>query len=132
MSKFNSGDKVIVKFKNTSYQYWDPVMDNLVGQEVTYFKPIGTNNCFILHDSGIDQYYSSGTHENGWYITEVCLELVCSIGSIKQDTTDHIYSSGSSIPQCPRCNGKLIKKEAEEPFTGKKYMIDKCKDCGWC
>jgi hypothetical protein len=33
---------------------------------------------------------------------------------------------------CPRCNGKLIKKEAEEPFTGKKYSIDKCKNCGWC
>jgi len=33
---------------------------------------------------------------------------------------------------CPRCNGKLVKKEAEEPFTGKKYSIDKCQDCGWC
>ena len=44
-------------------------------------------------------------------------------------------SSNSMMPSnngCPRCNGKLIKKEAEEPFTGKKYMIDKCQDCGWC
>ena len=37
-----------------------------------------------------------------------------------------------TISSCPRCSGELIKKEAEEPFTGKKYMIDKCQDCGWC
>ena len=40
--------------------------------------------------------------------------------------------SVATISSCPRCNGKLIKKEAEEPFTGKKYMIDKCQSCGWC
>jgi hypothetical protein len=38
----------------------------------------------------------------------------------------------TNISFCPRCNGELIKKESEEPFTGRKYMIDKCKDCGWC
>ena len=41
-------------------------------------------------------------------------------------------SAAIIVFKCPRCNGKLIKKEAEEPFTGKKYTIDKCKDCGWC
>jgi len=33
---------------------------------------------------------------------------------------------------CPRCGGKLIKKIAQEPFTGKDYTIDKCQSCGWC
>jgi hypothetical protein len=37
-----------------------------------------------------------------------------------------------NISFCPRCNGELIKKESEEPFTGRKFIIDKCKDCGWC
>ena len=45
-------------------------------------------------------------------------------------TTKVMGTAGSSV--CPRCNGALIKKEAEEPFTGKKYMIDKCSSCGWC
>jgi hypothetical protein len=45
-------------------------------------------------------------------------------------TTKVMGTAGSSV--CPRCNGALFKKEAEEPFTGKKYMIDKCSSCGWC
>jgi hypothetical protein len=45
---------------------------------------------------------------------------------------EEIHTSIKTILSCPRCNGELVNKEAEEPFTGKKYMIDKCKDCGWC
>jgi hypothetical protein len=39
-------------------------------------------------------------------------------------------TSGSSV--CPRCNSALVKKEVVAPFTGEKYMINKCKKCGWC
>jgi hypothetical protein len=44
----------------------------------------------------------------------------------------HDIISTKQSNSCPRCNGELIKKIAQEPFTGKEYTIDKCKDCGWC
>ena len=127
MSNFKQGDKVIIKFKDKNYIHWHPFMDNLVGQEVEYFCEghfiIGT--CFVLHPSGIDQGIGGGW-ARGWYITECCLELVSSSNKVST------FSKTSTDPMCPRCNGKLIKKEAEEPFTGKKYMIEKCQSCGWC
>jgi hypothetical protein len=45
---------------------------------------------------------------------------------------EKISMVSKTILSCPRCNGELIKKIAQEPFTGKDYTIDKCKDCGWC
>ena len=67
---------------------------------------------------------------------------------LQQDSLDYMRNSNLtfitgksftfSLPKsisptgCPRCGGKLIKKTAQEPFTGKDYTIDKCQSCGWC
>jgi predicted RNA-binding Zn-ribbon protein involved in translation (DUF1610 family) len=47
-------------------------------------------------------------------------------------TGKSIINLPSSAVECPRCGGKLIKKIAQEPFSGKDYTIDKCQSCGWC
>jgi hypothetical protein len=103
-------------------------MDKLIGEVVEIHNYFPEKNVyFILHDSGLNQSLGSGVQESGWFITEESLQLYSSSPAISSTISNIVPG-----PQCPRCNGKLIKKIAQEPFTGKDYTIDKCQDCGWC
>ena len=128
MPKFKPGDKVVIIRKDLNYFHWNSSMDKLIGEVVEVYNYFPEKNTyFVLHNSGLHQYPGSGTTELGWFITEESLQLYSSSSAVSS-TISNIVSG----PQCPRCNGKLIKKIAQEPFTGKDYTIDKCKDCGWC
>ena len=82
--------------------------------------------------SAIIDIYDNGVHKKELYTQLNYKEYPVLKERIKDLGLSSSVPSPISTNSCPRCNGKLIKKIAQEPFTGKDYTIDKCQNCGWC
>jgi hypothetical protein len=120
--KFKIGDKIKIIGKIDPQKIWcGDKYDSFIGKEffiIDVWYSFSMYQCYKLSGQ------KGGTGVDYWF-PEASFELVnaASQSAAFQSTTQ---------TSCPRCNGKLIKKTVQEPFTGKDYTIDKCQSCGWC
>jgi hypothetical protein len=110
---FKIGDKVrIAKIGSID---WLPIMDIFIGKIGTI--AVVMNDC---GDSKIGKY-------TGYFLEgHLGVYIFC------EDSLELADRRCAPMNKCPRCNGELYTKDSQDPFTGEKLTIQKCKNCGWC